>query len=730
MNLTTFSKYKESLHDLKQLILRYYYIALLGLLSFTVLIPVSNIMLSQISIFNINFTHDQLKFRFFLENLTPVIAIWSIVYGVIVGLSLFRFINDKKETAFFFSMGITSTKLYANRLIVGLIFLKVAIVIPMTISFILNISALGVTPGLVASFFASTLSLLMLAALGFLLTSIACTLAGTIIEAIVYSGIFLSAQTLVTYLLNGLFKQLLLGNTYGEFTYTGTKPIYENLIWSFSSINPITSLYKIVETNSFFLRGLIEDIPPPPDFKSIIIWFILLLVLTIVELKTLKKRKLENTEISGKNTGINMFISSLITWTVFVVMINIIWKFSQKTALISAVTSLIVTYLVLEFIVFKKKDNLKRHMLNLLAQLSISILSLVILLNGGLGYSRKIAPIKDIENIELSYVGSPNYMNNDVSGFRSGSGYYMTKDYTYVDEDDKARVIALHEKIIDQGQLQIGSAEDDFSKSVVPYDIKIKYKLKNGKEQIRYYNKASLQTLNDFLDLDKTYKVKDEIEKSILEEASVFSQGEIYLSDSYYSNIQLLKLDYEKRQEFLKALAKDVLEQTTDQRYFPLGETIGAIMFTENGESDIESFTYNLGNSVTYLTNEFTNTIGFLEKFDLMKHFEFNSSIEEILVQKYDPFSGINKLEAPTSPYFLSYKADSPDEFIRQDDFGKKTIFKDKDQISQLMAVCKNHYFLSPEGYLVAMKLKNREEYIYEYLPKPLAPDFIKQRFD
>ena len=52
-------------HDVRQDLRRVWPVVLIGLVAFAVLLPVSTAALSKSSIFNLDFTHDQLKFRLF-----------------------------------------------------------------------------------------------------------------------------------------------------------------------------------------------------------------------------------------------------------------------------------------------------------------------------------------------------------------------------------------------------------------------------------------------------------------------------------------------------------------------------------------------------------------------------------------------------------------------------------------------------------------------------------------
>ncbi|MCD7795321.1 MAG: hypothetical protein LUH46_10720, partial [Alistipes sp.] len=183
-------KARPALHDLGYVVGRNYWLFLITAAVFMVTMPVHPAGVSGDSIFNIDVTHDQLKFRLIHDSYLAVVLAGAVVLGMIGGIASFRFLQDKKETTIFFSLGLTRMRLFANRCVSGMVMLFLGIAIPMLVSMGLNIRALGVYDGLIRNTFYLTAGLTVTAVFSFLAAAIVSALAGTMAETIIdaFSG--------------------------------------------------------------------------------------------------------------------------------------------------------------------------------------------------------------------------------------------------------------------------------------------------------------------------------------------------------------------------------------------------------------------------------------------------------------------------------------------------------------------------------------------------------------
>ena len=143
----------------------------------------------------------------------------------------------------------------------------------------------------------------------------------------------------------------------------------------------------------------------------------------------------------------------------------------------------------------------------------------VVVSNGFFVYSSPPSPA-DVESLTMSYVGSPNYLGTPVQGNSSDAGYYNVCDYTLSDKSGITLGTSLHRSFIDRGKRALCLNDQSFSDTVVPYDVKFSYKLKNGAEKTWYYDRASFSQLSKMLALDDSAAVKAAESRTILGENS------------------------------------------------------------------------------------------------------------------------------------------------------------------------------------------------------------------
>ena len=69
--------------------------------------------------FNLEYTHDQVKYRFLHESVLIPTMIAAVLMGVICGISLFRFLLNKRDTTMFLSLALTRRRMFINRAAAG-----------------------------------------------------------------------------------------------------------------------------------------------------------------------------------------------------------------------------------------------------------------------------------------------------------------------------------------------------------------------------------------------------------------------------------------------------------------------------------------------------------------------------------------------------------------------------------------------------------------------------------
>ncbi len=722
-------------HAFVQAFRQNFLITVFGLAVFCILIPISTAGLPEYSIFNIDHTHDQMKFRFFAGNFTAAVNAAVIIYGAALGIILFRFMLDKRQAAVFFSLGLTRKKLFLIRSSVGLTIIILAIVVPLAVSLLLNAYTLGFTGLMLIHFIYLCAGFLLLGLVSFGVSCIACCISGTVVESVCFSGILLLFPTVLLFSINTLMKYMLLGNAFSAFPHTGGSEINKNLIELLDFANPVLFFYKPSEACSVFYEGIKGKMTQGLNPPLLIIWSVIVFLIFAAALLALDRRRAEKAGITGLNRKMNSFAAFVLGLCVFTAIVNFLAGFDLSVSLIAATAGFTAVHIVISFVSARNGKRLMPGIVGFCIQICIVWAAVLIMFSGGLGYSGRVPGVSEILYAEFSYTGSPNYLGAEAKGSSSGKGYYVTSSYRYSSRKDLELVTELHKALVESGKKAFAPDAEDFSKTVVPYDIVVKYSLKGGGCRTRYYDRASLETLERLLALDGTDTVRDNVYAAITGNgkealsywaAGAFKSGDIYLSNSWYSNSQCIRLEPGRRAELLQCIAADVLGQSVKDRYFPEKPPLGIIMFSQDGESDSRSYAYNLENTLVYVTEDFKKTVGFLKSNSLYPLFDFRGEIESIKFQSYNPFDGINKNLKPMSVFFQGYINAANGSFMVEKDFGKDLIIDDPERIKELMPLLRNNYFMSDGGYFAAVKLKGSDMYVYKYLPAISAPQYVR----
>ena len=134
-------------HDFRVAFTRLVPVLVAALCVFAVLMPVSTAAVADLSVFNVEYTHDQLKFRFFAEDLLPCVIGAAVVLGVACGVRSFGFLLVRRESTALLSLPLSRTTLFATRFGADVIVIVLSIGIALAASLAVNVAALGTWPG-------------------------------------------------------------------------------------------------------------------------------------------------------------------------------------------------------------------------------------------------------------------------------------------------------------------------------------------------------------------------------------------------------------------------------------------------------------------------------------------------------------------------------------------------------------------------------------------------------
>ncbi|MDR1068660.1 MAG: hypothetical protein LBL36_05390 [Clostridiales Family XIII bacterium] len=695
------------------------------------LIPFSTAGIPGDSIFSVAVTHMQMKFRFIGDDFVTAVQAFAVLYGFAFGLLSFRFVLDQRRASVYFTLGVGRVRLYLNRFLVGAALLAVTIIIPMALSLALNLVALEPYQGMTAAFLYVSAGIFVTAMAAFAVAAVGCLLAGTMPEAVFFSAALLAAPYVLSSAANTFMKHLLWGNPFGAMPFLGDAPAAPSVTDMFSSANPVLFFFEDLEAHRMFYRPLETDMPEKIAPTILVVWVVVVIATTLLGLIIMRKRRAEQAGFASKNpivTRICAFVPLLFAGA-------LAFDLSAGVSLVFGLAVLVVIFALGILGGDRLLLSARPHAPSIAVR---AFLLLVCTAGAVIGYGAytSLPDAEGVTAVSVSSVGAPSYVGVPALGSSTGHDYYFSAAYSFTSEADVALALRIHGEISDGGRkpLRSGTGDNFETGTVVPYDVSFTYTLESGKTKTWYYDRASLSQLRSLLAFENTEPVRlgrdavlagpenGDASSDMLWAREAFTGGDIFLADPTYRSMFSLSIDAENRARLLAAIRADISAQKTEDRYFPKDEPLGILMFTFDGENDVNSFSYHLNNSFVYLDESFENTLSYLNANGLWFDDGMTNSIdpdevETLIVQPYDPYIGINKPSFPQSPYFMSYLSDSPDDFRILKDFGEKDIVKDPARKKQILSEMRSAYFLSEEGSLVAVKYKSSNKWVYKFWP-------------
>lgn len=707
-----------------------------GLAIMLVLIPFSTAAIPQKSVFNINYTHQQLKFRFFLEDLSGAVAAAAVLIGVVLALALFGFLHDKRETTVFFALPVTRTALLAHRLLVGAGAILLIHTIPMGISLALNCKALGYYPGEGARCGYLIAGLVLVSLVSMLITTAGCVLSGTRGEAVLAAAGLLLLPYLVLFGVQRLFSVLFFGNPYGAVSYTGmaaedsAETILPDLTEKFAFLNPFGFFTDALTKHNRFYRPLATEIPEQIHPAVLYGWLAVAVGLVLADLLFLRFRKNENAGISGAGRAIPALLVAETAFASFSTVLNVLYPMKKSLAWAGALICVAAVWLVWKFAVFRSPVSAQsfRQKCFRMAILPCACIGICL---GAAGVVRGVSQSHTqdyiqstaVTSVQVSAVGDPSQTPAVLSGTSTGRGFYFTAQYTLTSSAEISAAQSIHEEILQARAQTIGKDTADFTRSVVPYDICFSYTKTDGSTAVFYYDTVQLSALAELLTLEDTDSVSTARAGMLSGEttdsrtALVCQTGEIYLTDRLYAGAFQLQPDDTQRAELLDCLAADLKELTVQQRYFPQTTVQGILLFTQDADYDLAHFGYRLNNAVFVLTEDYTHTLDFLEQQGALALLEETPTVETLVLQPFDPFTKVKAFDTPMSFDFLSYTDTGVDSFLVAREYGKNIVITNPERIAAILPNLKNNWFMGGGGFLAAVKVNGSEQFVYLFLP-------------
>ena len=534
---------------------------------------------------------------YYTESLVPIIMIFC---GMFMALTLFNFAFKKKSVNVYFSMGITRTRLFVNRILAGALEIFAATVIPLFITFIVNVTMFGYNVHQLKLFAYYTFLMFTCGMAGLVIGAFAASVSGSIIEMVITSastsGIAIAAAAFVS----GLKELLLRG-------FVGSDEGFNIFL-----LSPWTALVEKSMANRL-ITG--EKVPKDllitwkADVFPIVLWVVISVAVCALGLFLFKKRKNENSNSFGKfdvSSAVNGVMVFLVAALGLMQIFEDVYGFqihSIALCILIGAVGTVVAFIVAELIMRRNIKAVLRMLPVLGGAALFAIVSLAVIGTGYFGTYNKLPEAKDIEYVSMSYNDPLGIFNYETYCYHPEE--YDNENITNLCKSSNPEDIKLcmeqFNKIKDAKQSV--SFHDNY---YIAERVNFVIKTKDGKFMTRSFPVYSEDLIHDYskavfnsdyfhtvlkynLDSFSSGMAQNEImyDQYVMYEYDMnYSGGISYfdgslLTDNYnydYGTLESSEI-FDITEELKDALYNDLCKMTYDEYYGKGSETVGAIVW-------------------------------------------------------------------------------------------------------------------------------------------------------
>lgn len=529
---------------------------------------------------------------------TAPLSFLMILCGMVVALSLFSFAFKKNSVNVYFSVGLTRTRMFLNRLAAGTIWIFAVAIIPYLIVFLMNVGMFGFHSHQLKLFAYYTLLMFVRGMSGFAIGALAAAVSGSAIEALFTSGSASIIALVFAYMfseIKSLFLSGYVGSDYG-FEDTMLLSPWTGLL-DYSGVNRLITGKKVPKELLLTWKG---------DFYPIVFWAITAVIIFAVGLVLFKKRKNENTASFGK-FSIASGLNGAAVLLVSIIALEEVFASLYAEGKIKSVALCIILVTLISFIIFFVAELIIRRNFKAVLRILpvyggialVMFASLLVIGTGYFGTYNKLPEAKDIEYISMSY-DDPLTTFTYVANVYSPEDYDKEKDYNCKSSNPEDIKMCIEQFNKVKTEKREGRNSIDRISFVI--------KTKDGKFISRYFPVYSEETCSNYNKavFDSNYfhsiiKSKLNSESSngnyTDETANIVMDGKEYgdqyietdFYDYYNGNLlanaetsgyetEVFSSSFEMTEELKAALYEDLCNITYDEYYGNKGKPQGAIV--------------------------------------------------------------------------------------------------------------------------------------------------------
>lgn len=459
-----------------------------------------------------------------------IITPWVVIASAILGIMLFRFVTNKKTVNVYYSLGIKRSELYGAKLTAGAIMMLLAALLPLGVSTCLNLYYFGSSLVLwkVVAFYAVHYVVCVLAGLTIAAAVSSCV--GTTVEAGGFTAVLIAFPSVATLCLNYTVPALLYGAPKGF--YYHIYPLVFGGISALSMSNTVAG--KIIATLDLLLLNRdnfaeyscvyamdAQELKTfaAPSLTPYILWTVLIVCFAVFGLIMFNRRKAEICGFTGRSIVLNSVLSAIVTLGCATLLLGAAADNGFEHISVTAAIAIIIVasfgiFLIIDTLLHLNIKSIKKDWKIGFIHAAVTAAILISISTGFFGYSSRLPEVDEVASISVTAPTAlpGSYTLSQFLGTHYNSmsmdqdlNYYYLAEYgsaiieDFTSKEDITAIRNFHKKLIDANTRSYVYS-DDYSKRTFNQSFMIKYKLKNGKEMIRYYSYMPLTLFPELYD--------------------------------------------------------------------------------------------------------------------------------------------------------------------------------------------------------------------------------------
>lgn len=419
-----------------------------------------------------------------------------VLCGIIIAVTLFRFMLTKKSVNVYFSMGITRTRLYINRILAGVLALILAVLIPIGITLIINIASFGWSQHLLEVFLYEFSVLFLSGFAGFSIAAVASTFSGSIVETVLNTAAFSFLPTIIADIVMHIKNYFLYGymGVMGQEEFL-VQRTWANIVspWAFAVDSDVKNgLQNFVSDPYPELAQIVNKTVPESNALDwglvlpLIIWTLVPLVLLAVGYLLINKRKAEHANSFGKFSVSAAVLGTTVFFGAATLLLMIFGELYTSTTvsflsgrnpffrniglcLFCMALILFIVFFVAELIIRRKLKATVRMWPVFVAALAVTVFGVVFYTSGEFGTYNKLPAQADIRAVAI-----------DIFDPTENFASHLFQNNVYLSTD------AEDIKLAEDQFVKISNSKSSDGKDTVP--VTFKFILKDGSTMMRRFN--------------------------------------------------------------------------------------------------------------------------------------------------------------------------------------------------------------------------------------------------